>query len=183
MPRFDIDAFRANFQGGARQYLFYYKPLFPTSVGSGGDVDKSTFLVRSTGVPSQSVEEIPLNWQGMDYKIPGKYTYDDFTVTFYMDLDVKIHQLFMTWQRMIHDPTTNIYSLPGAILADQQLELLGLDGNPISKYKLVGAWPKVIGNITLDYTANEPQYFDVTFAYIYYVMDKVSYGNNPQFSG
>jgi hypothetical protein len=183
MPRFDIDAFRANFQGGARSYLFYYKPLFPASVGSGTDVDKSTYLVRTTAVPSQNVDEIPLNWQGMDYKIPGKYTYDDFTCTFYVDLDAKVHELFMSWQRMIHDPTTNIYQLPASVLMDQQLELLGLDGNPVAKYKLIGAWPKNIGNITLDYTANEPAYFDVTFAYIYYVMDKVSYGNAPQFSG
>jgi hypothetical protein len=183
MPRFDIDSFRAQFQGGARQYLYYFKPSFPTGVAAGPDVEKATYLVRSTVLPSTNIDEIPLNWQGFDYKIPGKYTYDDFTCTFYVDLDAKILEIFQTWQRMVHDPTTNIYQLPGTVLADQQLELLGLDGKPLVKYKLVGAWPKNIGQVTLDYTANEPVYFDVTFTYVYHVLDKVKYGSQPNFAG
>jgi len=183
MPRFDIDSFRAQFQGGARQYLFYYKPSFPAGVAAGSDVEKMTYLVRSTVLPSTNVDDIMLNWQGFDYKIPGKYTYDDFTCTFNVDLDAKILEIFNTWQRLIHDPTTNIYNLPATVLADQQLELLGLDGKPLTKYKLVGAWPKYIAQVTLDYTANETATFDITFAYVYHVQDKVQYGVAPNFAG
>lgn len=183
MPRFDIDSYRAQFQGGARQYLFYYKPSFPASVAGAGDIDKLTFLVRSTTIPEQSMEEIPLNWQGFDYKVPGKYTYSDWTVTFNVDIDAKIQEVFYNWQRLIHDPTTNIYNLPSTVLADQQLELLDLQGTPLSKVKLIGAWPKVVGTVTLDYTSNDVAYFDLTFTYIYHVIDRIQYGNRVSFSG
>jgi hypothetical protein len=179
MPRFNIDSFRAQFQGGARAYLFYMKPGFPASVPI--DVEKTVYLVRSTTVPDQSIDEIPLNWQGHEYKIPGKYTYTDWTCTFYLDIDAKVQEAYYNWQRQIHDPTTNIYADVPSILADQSMELLSYTGDPIARYKLVGAWPKMIGQISLDYMNNEVATFDVTFAYVYHVMDKIKYGNTPTF--
>lgn len=182
MPRFDIDSYRASFQGGARQYLFYYKPTFPGGI-AGADTEKATYLVRATSLPETSTDEIVLNWQGFDYKIAGKYTYSDWTVTFNVDMDAKIQQMMMNWASMIHDPTTNIYSAPATYFADQQIELLGYDGNPIMKYKLYGAWPKSIGTATLDYSANDVVQFDVTFTYIYHVSDNAKYGGTVTFGG
>ena len=189
MPRFDIDSYRSNFQGGARQYLFYYKPVFPSNIGGGigggsdsGGTDVATYLVRTTSLPEISMDEIVLNWQGFDYKMAGKYTYADWTVTFNVDVDAKVLQLFNNWATLIHDPTTNKFTLPRDYMVDQQVELLDLAGAPIAKYKLFGAWPKMIGASTLDYSSNDVVQFDVTFTYIYHVTDLVKYGINPTFA-
>jgi hypothetical protein len=181
MPRFDIDSYRSNFQGGARQYLFYYKPVFPGGV-DGADTEIATYLVRTASLPETSTDEIVLNWQGFDYKLAGKYTYSDWTVTFNVDVDAKILKMFNNWASLIHDPTTNKYNLPKDYLVDQQVELLDLAGAPITKYKLFGAWPKMIGNSSLDYSANEVVQFDVTFTYIYHVVDTAKYGVTPTFA-
>lgn len=180
MARFDIDTYRASFQGGARQYLFYYKPTFPAGV-TGANTEVATFLVRATTLPETTTEEIMLNWQGFDFKVPGKYTYADWTVTFNVDVDSKIQQMYHNWASLIHDPTTNIYSLPAKTWADQQIELIGLEGNVMQKYKLVGAWPKMIGQATLDYSANDVLQFDVTFTYIYHTTDVAKYGKAPSY--
>lgn len=173
MPGFNIDAYRANFQGGARSYLFYFKPLFPAEVN--GDTEKSTYLVRTTSLPETSIDEIPLSWQGFDFKVAGKYTYSDWTVTFNCDANANILGTFHDWAKLIHDPTDNKATLPSVYMKDQQLELLNLQGEPITKYKLFGVWPKVIGNSSLDYSQNDVVQFDITFSYLYHTMDKANY--------
>lgn len=179
MAQFNIDAYRANFQGGARSYLFYYKPIFPSSVG--GDTEMATYLVKSTSLPETSIDEIALAWQGFDFKVAGKYTYSDWQVTFNCDAETKLQTLYHNWMSLIHDPTTNKYSKPVDYMVDQQVELLDLVGVPTLKYKLFGAWPKSVGNVTLDYTDNNVITFDVSFTYIYHVTNTAQYGVTPTF--
>ena len=180
MPRFDIDSYRSSFGSGARSYLFYYKPLFPTSI-AGVDSELATYLVKSTSLPETMHDEIITNWQGFDYKVAGKATFSDWTVSFNVDANAKIQTMYHNWAALIHDPSTNIYSQPSLYMVDQQVELLGLDGKPIEKYKLFGAWPKMIGNATLDYSANDNLTFDVTFTYIYHLTDTAKYAVTPTF--
>jgi hypothetical protein len=180
--RFDIDAYRATFQGGARQYLFYVKPAFPPGI-AGVNVEQATYLVRASSLPETTTEEIMLNWQGFDYKVPGKYTYPDWTITFNIDIESNINTMYMNWMNKIHDPTTNIYSAPNDLQADQQVEMIGIDGKTILKYKLIGAWVKMVGPVTLDYSSNDVAQFDVTYAYMYHVTNKAVYGVQQQFSG
>jgi len=179
MARFDVDSYRANFNGGARAYLFYYKPVFPSSIAANSD--EATYLVRSTSLPETSIDDIQLAWQGFDFKVAGKYTYTDWTVTFNCDAEANIQKYFHNWLSLIHDPTTNIYTNPVNYMVDQQIDLLGLTGDPITKYKLFACWPKVIGNASLDYTTNDVVQFDITFAYLYHVTDKATYGVTPTF--
>jgi hypothetical protein len=180
MPQFNIDSFRSQFSGGARSYLFYFKPIFPAAVGT--DTEMATYLVKSTNLPETSTDEIALAWQGFDYKIAGKYTYSDLTVNFNCDANAKIQSLFHNWASLIHDPTTNAYGNPVDYMVDQQLELLDLNGQPLMKYKLYGAWLKNIGQATLDYTDNNVITFDVTFTYVYHVTSNAKYGVMPTFS-
>lgn len=177
--RFDIDSFRANFKDGARSYLFYYKPVFPGSLGV--DSDKATYLVKTAALPETTTEEITTSWQGQDYKVAGKYSYSDWQVSFNVDKDAKIITAFQDWANLIHDPTTNMYTSPADYMSDQQLDLLGLNGEPIMKYKLMGCWLKSINSVTLDYSQNDFVQLDVTFSYVYHVIDKTKYGNMPTF--
>jgi hypothetical protein len=179
MPGFNIDAYRANFQGGARSYLFYYKPMFPAGIGSNSEA--ATYLVRTASLPETSQDEIMYAWQGFDFKVAGKYTYSDWSVTFNCDAETNIQTYYHNWLSLIHDPTTNTYNVPANYMVDQQVELLGLDGKPTLKYKLYGAWPKSISQAQLDYTNNDNVQFDVTFTYIYHVTNNANYGVAPTF--
>jgi hypothetical protein len=181
MPGIDVDAYRSNWTGGAKSYLFYYKPIFPSSID--GDTEVSTYLVRSTTVPETAHEEITTNWQGFDFRQAGKAIYSDWSVTFNVDSKAVIHKTFNDWMRLIHDPTSNTYNPSSIYMKDQELEMLGLDGMSIEKIKLYGAWPKNIGPITLDYSQNDICTFDVTFAYIYHVSNNISYNVSPSFAG
>lgn len=172
MPvRFTIDGFKSNFRDGQRSNLFYFLPNFPSDVVVGDmNNDRATYLVRASSLPALTLEEIMLNWQGLDFPIAGKNTFADITVTFNTDLDAYIRQNWDNWVRKIHDPVTNEYALLNEYMLDQRLQLLGNDGEPVLEYTLHHAWPKEVGTSTLDYTANDITQFDVTIRYAYHTV-------------
>lgn len=172
MPtRFTIDGFKSNFRDGQRSNLFYFLPNFPGFAQTGDmNNDRSTYLVRTTNLPSSTLEEILLNWQGYDFPIAGKHTFADMSVTFNTDHDAYIRQNFELWINKIHDPVTNEYALLNEYMLDQRLQLLGNDGEPVLEFTLHDAWPKEVGQATLDYTSNDITQFDVTIRYAYHTV-------------
>jgi hypothetical protein len=176
MANFDLESFRTNFQTGAKAYLFYIKLDFPSRVPRWVSTDKAVYLVRSSTTPDFNIEEIPVNWQGYDYKIGGKLTFSEWVVTFNVDIDAALHKQFFEWMKLIHDPQTNVHTNPDQYFQTQRVQLLGPTGLPVLTYKLVGAWPRTVGQITLDYAQNEIATFDITFVYQYHVIEETQTG-------
>ena len=171
MPGFDIESFRGNFTGGAKSYLFSYVPMIPT----GGNAEMMSYLVNSTSLPANAIEEVPVTWQGFDFKMAGKSSYVAWDVVFRVDKDAEIRASFEQWQRFIHDPTSNVYSSPSQYMMDQHVTLLNDSGGEICTYDIIGAWPSVVSDVPLDYTSTDLAIFTVTFTYQYHTMNKVSY--------
>jgi hypothetical protein len=164
---FDIEKFKANFKGGARSYLFMFRPVFPSSVISavGMGTEQAQYLVRTANLPGTTIEPILVPWQGHDAKFAGKYTYADLPVTFNVDINSKIRLAFEYWQEYIHNSETNVYRLPSEYWQDQILYLLDNNGDPSMTYRIYDAWPTDVATVPVSYDANEIIQFDVTFAY------------------
>lgn len=169
---FNIDEFKSRFRGGALQNLFLFRINWPNNSNFGISTEDAQYLVRSTQLPDTTMEEVLVNWQGFDYKLPGKYTYSPFEVVFNVDVNANLHYAFTQWQKLIHDPKTNIKAEPAQFFADQVLYLLNYEGDPIITYKLVHAWPSVVGATTLDYATTDVAQFPVTFTYQYHEIFK-----------
>ena len=171
MDGFNLDAFRANLNVGARSYLFYMLPNFPY----GGDARTSGLLVRSTTLPASTIEEAAIPWQGYTYRIGSKQTFADWTVNFTLDSPDKVRLEYLRWMQKIHNPSTNVHDIPKNYLADQQVELLTPDGaGTVALYKLVGAWPSSVSEVTLDYSQSDIATFSVTYKYQYHEIDEVT---------
>jgi hypothetical protein len=168
---FNLDTFKSQFKGGARSYLFLFEPGFPQGI-KGPATPDAKFLVRATSVPESTTEEILVNWQGADYKVSGKQTFADWTITFNVDLKSDIRVSYEEWIKVIHKVGgDSAYGYPVEYEASQDLYLLdykGDYGNPILEVKLVDAWPKSVSAVTLDYSAMDIAQFDVTFGYVYH---------------
>ncbi len=175
MPvRFTIDGFKANFRDGQRSNLFYFLPSFPADVISGDmNNDRSVYLVKSANIPSTSLEELALPWQGFDFNIAGKHTFEPMTVTFNTDYKALLRLNFEKWVKKIHNPVTNEYALINEYMLDQRLQLLDYNGEPVLEYILHDAWPQSLATATLDYATSEITQWDLTMRYSYYeVSDK-----------
>jgi len=168
---FDLGSFASQLSsvGAARGYLFEIVPQFPVITNTPG-VDGG-YLVRSSSLPASTFEPITLTWQGYDFKMPGKETFAEWTVTFTCDLNTGMHSAFMQWFHQIHDRKTNLWNEPTVLMTDQHASLLSyVTGNPIMTYSFYHAWPSSIGEIALDYAGTDVATFDVTYTYQYHTV-------------
>jgi hypothetical protein len=126
------------------------------------------FYVKTTTLPQSSLGEMKTHWMGAEYKFAGRNTFDDWSVSFYLDRDGIILRRFKQWLEMINDPQSNIISKPSSYMVDQMAFLLNESGETASVYKFYSAWPKSIGNVTFDYSDTGLATVDITFSFQYY---------------
>jgi len=162
---FNLDSMLGAYKDHARGYLFKFEIH---NAPTGFWRDKYPYLVRSTTIPSSTLAEIKTDWQGMEYKLAGTQTYEDFTVTFAVDPAAIIRYDFVNWINFIHDPSTNVHGNPSSYMCLLELSQLDVEGKENIKYQMVNAWPKTISAPTLDYATKDILKFDVTFAYQYH---------------
>lgn len=168
---FKISSFKQAMTNYARPYLFYAQVQFPESIPQGaGDATKfSTILAQSTTLPQSSIDEIVVPWQGQDYKMGSTHTFADFDITFRLDGGDLLRKSFIEWTKLIHDPKTNFQNSPGVYYGGVKLEHLNGKGDPVMTYVLRDAWPKVVGQLNLDYNSKTAvAEFTVTFSYQYF---------------
>jgi hypothetical protein len=163
MAGFNLDNFMAENRDFARGYTFYINVDGPI-----GEYGK--YLVKSSSLPASTIPVAEVNWQGNKYKLGTTQEFQEFTVTYNVDKDDMIRMDYVNWERMIHDPETNLHGNPEGYMSDIHLEHLDhRTGGPLMIYRLVQAWPTSVGALALDYGSKEIAYFDVTFAYQYHV--------------
>lgn len=126
------------------------------------------YFVKSTSLPEAILDETVTHYKGQQYKFASVRRTNDWVITFYVNHDASVISNFWNWQKMLQDPKNNTYGIGDDYMVDQSIKLIGLDGTEICTYKLYRAWPKMIGNITLDYASNDFATMDVTFSYQYH---------------
>ena len=171
MSDMTLETYRANLNVGARGYLFYWRPNIP-----GGDDATASKLVRSTSLPTSTINTINIPWQGYQYKIGGRHEYAEWSVTLTMDSPDMTRTPLLTWMNMkIHNPKTNLHGIPTDYFATQQVELIDPYSHaPTQTYHLVDAWPSSVSEIALDYSSTDVATYSVTFAYQYFTIDGVN---------
>ena len=73
-----IDDFKANLiGGGARANQFRVTITEPTGIAIGLDVRRTSFLVRGTSLPAQTMGEIAIPFRGRSIYIAGDRSFDE----------------------------------------------------------------------------------------------------------
>ena len=146
--------------------------MINTSMGSPIGADDLKYFVKTTSLPEVSVEETSTYFLGQQMKMSSVRRTQDWTVEMYVDLNGAVINSFWEWNKSLQDPVRNNSPVDAKqYMADQTIQLLGLDGTPILTYKLISAWPKSIGQIDLDYSANDFATVNITFAYQYFTIE------------
>lgn len=129
------------------------------------------YYVKSTSLPSSDIDNTSTFWFGQEFKTVGTQKFEDWTVTLYIDDSAMVLKKFYEWQKICHNPATNMYGDPSIYMANQRLHLLGFEtGKTICCYNLYGAWPKSLQSIQMDYQSNEFATVDIIFAYQYFTI-------------
>lgn len=162
--------------GGARPSLF--QVIVPQDISGSLNLNVTTlaqipFVCRAASLPPMRINDIEVPYMGRNIKVAGFQTFEDWNITIMNDNDFAIRELFESWGNSINSLESNIRQ-PTLIAENYKLDLqvnqFGLDGTIIRSYMIIGAWPKVISPIELDFeAANQIEVFQVSFACDYWI--------------
>jgi hypothetical protein len=179
--------------------LDIFKQQFLKFSQTAGGMPISIFA-QSTSLPSKSVSEVELSYQGFGFSFPNTLSFDrSLSINVYSDAKYNLHSMFEDWQRYyaslnlggggyktILDGGNAGSSTVGLFLLDSNL---GSDAPDITMpiqyvkyYKLVGCWPKSIGALSVSHSNFSVASFDVTLVYQYFVEVDTGATNNSAFN-
>ena len=114
----NIDDFKANLiGGGARANQFRVTVTPPPGIAIGLDVRRTSFLVRASNLPAQTLGEIAIPFRGRNIYIAGDRTFDEtWTTTFMNDTDFMIRNAMENWSNGINDLADNTGVIAPAVM-------------------------------------------------------------------
>jgi hypothetical protein len=154
-----------------RQYLF---KVVLDKIAGAADESLITYFVANTSSPTETTGMIPVDWMNSQLKLGGRTIYAEWTVTVRDDTDSKAYQYFKLWRRLVYQTSDQggvaggggQSSLPWEYKKSISLFLLDNRGDETKRgYVLKGAFPTVIGAMTLDYSTEGIVTFPVTIQY------------------
>lgn len=165
----NIDSFKAAMiGGGARANAFRVDLAFPTVVtGGSASALMGQFMIKAASLPESNVGKTSAYYRGREVKLAGEREFAPWTVTAYNDTNFMIRNSFEKWSNAMNDNISNGGIIrPSDYMADLTVTQLDRNGNEVKQYKMVGAWPQLVGNIELAYESNnEVETFPITFEY------------------
>jgi hypothetical protein len=134
-----------------RQYLF---KVFFNKQMPGVEVPFITYFVAATQSPVETTGIINVDWMNSQVKLGGRTLYEPWSVTVRDDASSVAYRYFKEWRKLVYQPSGvagGQANIPRDYKASLDLQLLDNRGVPSRGYKLQGAWPGSIGQITLEY--------------------------------
>ena len=175
----NIDDFKANLiGGGARANQFRVTITPPPGIAIGLDVRRTSFLVRGSNLPAQTLAEITVPFRGRNIYIAGDRTFDDtWTTTFLNDTDFMIRTAMERWSNGINDLADNTGVIsPADYQSDLTVEQLDRDDTVLKSYIFRSAWPTTLGAIELTSDAADAiEEFEVTWRYQHFEASGVNF--------
>ena len=175
----NIDDFKANLiGGGARANQFRVTVTPPPGIAIGLDVRRTSFLVRGSSLPAQTLGEIPIPFRGRSIYIAGDRTFGEtWSTTFMNDTDFMIRNAMERWSNGINDLADNTGVIaPADYQTDLTVEHLDRDDTVLKSYIFRSAWPQ--GVTAIDLTSEEAtaiETFDVTWRYQHFEASGVNF--------
>ena len=175
----NIDDFKANLiGGGARANQFRVTITEPPGIAIGLDVRRTSFLVRGTNLPAQTLAEIAIPFRGRSIYIAGDRSFDEtWSTTFMNDTDFMIRNAMERWSNGINDLAegTGVIA-PADYQTDLTVEHLDRDDTILKSYIFRSAWPTSVAAIDLtNEAADAIETFEVTWRYQHFEASGVNF--------
>jgi len=166
----DINTFKAAISTGVvRPYRWRVIFNFPSGTETGEGGRQANLLAKTTVLPSATLGKIELPWGGRIVPVPGDREFADIEFSFLAVQNFDVWASFTKWSDYINGFESNVPQDTSYIeqTKDITMELLDAHDNVLQQIILSGAYPLVVGEMTLDRGArDEASEFNVTMAYI-----------------
>lgn len=157
--------------GGARANQFMVQITFPTIVPNASLAgQKLQFVAKSASLPAQTITDIGVSFRGRPVHFAGEKEFQPWTIEVYNDNDFVVRNAFESWSDTIQNAeSTNGTQNPLLYQVDMQVLQMDRNDQVVKEYTFKDAWPMDVGQIALDWDANNQiEIFPVTFQYNYW---------------
>jgi len=146
-----VDDFKSKLTGGgARSNLFKATVNFPGYAG--GDVELTSFLIKTAQLPSSVIAPITIPFRGRQLQIAGDRTFEPWTITVINDANMTVRNAFERWMNGINQHSANTgLSNPTDYQADMVVEQLNKAGEVTKRYDFRGTFPTNVSSIDVSY--------------------------------
>lgn len=159
-------------QGGFRPNQFKVTVTFPAAVAGGVAAgQKLQFLAKSASLPESTIQPVEVMYRGRPVKFAGERTFAPWSIDVYADTDFSLRNSFEAWVDMMAKADSSTGALlPSTYQTDVLVEAMDRNDRVVKTYKLVDAFPAQVGQIQLDWDANNQiALFPVTLEYNYFL--------------
>ena len=131
----------------------------------------AAYLIKTTGRPSISFEEVELNHLNVKRFVKGKATWEPVEMTLYDPVVPSAAQAVMEWVRLSHESVTGRDGYSDFYKKDVLIKVLGPVGDVVEQWTLKGAWIQSANFNDLDFSSSDPAEISVTLRYDYAILE------------
>jgi hypothetical protein len=96
---------------------------------------------------------------------PYEKLYEDITMSFYVDKDMQVKNLFDLWQEHMYNPQTRTFNYYNNYVTDIRIKVQDVSDKTHYYVTLYECYPKSIGAVQLDYASRDVMKLSVSIAY------------------
>lgn len=128
-----------------------------------------------TQLPGLSFTSSQVRSYGEFKEVPYEKIYEPITLSFYIDNDMVIKNLFDDWMDLVQSKNTRDFNWPSEYLSDSiTIYVEDAEGQTNYTVSLHDCYPKSIAPIELDYASKDIMRMNVTISYKYFMFDRIS---------
>jgi len=155
----------------SNRYAVIFTPPSRVNLGS---LRKVLLFCDQIQLPGVNYSTTQIRTFGEFRETPYEKLYDNLTMSFYVDNDMKIKGLFDEWIGSIQDPITRTFSYYDQYISEMKIEVQDLQNKTRYEMTLYECYPKNIGSIQLDYANKDYMKMQVTMQYKYWTATPIS---------
>lgn len=162
--------------GMARPNQFRVDLQFPDYVSGGANAAQlGRFHCKATSLPSSTVSPVPIYFLGRQVNVAGEREFQPWTITIYNE-NFRVRDAFEQWSNGFNNITNNTGILsPTQYQRDMTCVQLDRNGLEIKKYVMIDCFPIQVGEIQLDFEANnQVEMFQVVMQYNFFTSSNVN---------
>jgi len=129
------------------------------------------YLIKTTGRPSISFEEVELNHLNVKRFVKGKATWETIEMSLYDPVVPSASQAVMEWIRLSHESVTGRDGYSDFYKKDVLIKVLGPVGDVVEQWTLKGAFITAANFNDLDFSSSDPAEISVTLRYDYAILE------------
>lgn len=148
-----------------------YAVLFQLPAGvrfNPDSLQKTLLFCDQIQLPGVNYSTVQNRTFGEFRETPYEKLFDNLTMSFYVDNDMKVKALFDEWIGSIQDPLTRNFNYYNNYTCDMTIEVQDLQNKTRYELTLSECYPKNIGSIQLDYANKDVMKLQVTMQYKYW---------------